>query len=346
MPQKLSPHDRFTRASLTHPKVAEEFFQKNLPEKIKKMIDFSSLKLNKESFIDDHLKLQISDMLFSVNFNENPGFIYLLVEHASTPQPLLPFRMLKYVMAIMEDHLKRTKSRTLPFVFPLVLYTGKKAYPYSMDLFDLFSKEERMLAKETLHAPYPLIDLSQATDEEFKKYLWFGSMGLLLKHIHDGDILPFFKRFLDLLKQIEKQGETRYIYTVISYIAIAGKLPDKEGFFLQAVKDLETVDEEETMQSLAEYLNLDVFKIGFEKGRKEEIKRAEQERLKVEQKLLKAEQAHAKAEQERAKAEQECVKSQLERLKLMKVMFSKGMSLETISDITGYSQKELKLILT
>ncbi len=117
MTKKLSPHDRFTRASMTHPKVAEEFFKKNLPEKIQKMIDFSSLKFNKESFIDDHLKLQIADMLFSVNFNGKPGFIYLLVEHASTPQPLLPFRMLKYVIAIMEDHLKRTKSRTLPLVF-------------------------------------------------------------------------------------------------------------------------------------------------------------------------------------------------------------------------------------
>ena len=48
MTKKLSPHDRFTRASLTHPKIAEEFFQKNLPEKIKKIIDFSSLELKKE----------------------------------------------------------------------------------------------------------------------------------------------------------------------------------------------------------------------------------------------------------------------------------------------------------
>ena len=328
MTQKLSPHDRFTRASLTHPKVAEEFFQKNLPEKIQKMIDFSSLRLKKDSFIDDNLKLQIADMLFSVNFNGSPGFIYLLLEHASPPQPLLPFRMLKYVMAIMEDHLKKTKSRTLPFVFPLVLYTGKKEYPYSMDFFYLFEPEERTLAKETFHAPYPLIDLSQATDEELEKYLWFGSMGLLLKHIHDGDILPFFKGFLDLLKEIEKYGETRYIYTVISYIAIAGKLPNKEGF-LQAVKNLETVHEEETMQSLAEYLNLDIFKIGFEKGRKEELKRTEQERA----------QERAQAEQERAQAEQKS------RERIAKAMFLKGINLETISDITEYPLKDLKKII-
>ena len=125
-----------------------------------------------------------------------------------------------------------------------------------MDLFDLLAPEERTLAKETFHAPYSLIDLSQATDEELEKYLWFGSMSLLLKHIHDSDILPFFKGFLDLLKEIEKHGESRYIYTVISYIAIAGKVPDKEEF-LHVVKNLENIDKEETMQSLAEYLEIE-----------------------------------------------------------------------------------------
>lgn len=255
------------------PKNCRRVLSKNLPEKIKKIVDFSSLELKKESFIDDHLKLQIADMLFSVNFSGNPGFLYLLVEHASTPNPLLPFRMLKYIIAVMDDHLKRTNTRTLPFVYPLVLYTGKKPYPYSMDFFDLFSSEEKMLAKETLHAPYPLIDLSQAPDEELRKYLWFGSMALLLKHIHDPDILPFFKSFLDFLKTLEKQGETRYIYTVISYMAIAGKIPHTEDF-LEVVQQLETVNEEETMKTIAESLNLDVYKIGFESGRKEEIKRA------------------------------------------------------------------------
>ena len=59
----LSPHDRFTRSLMSHPKVIEEFFQKHLPRKIKKVIDFSSIKLQKESFIDDSLNLQIADLL-------------------------------------------------------------------------------------------------------------------------------------------------------------------------------------------------------------------------------------------------------------------------------------------
>ena len=38
MTKKLSPHDRFTRSSMSHPKVSEEFFQKHLPEKIKNIL--------------------------------------------------------------------------------------------------------------------------------------------------------------------------------------------------------------------------------------------------------------------------------------------------------------------
>ena len=72
------------------------------------------------------------------------------------------------------------------------------------------------------------------------------------------------------------------------------------------------------MQSLAEYLEIEVFKIGFEKGRKEEIKRTEQERE----------------------------KSRQERIKMVKAMFFKGIDVDTISDITGYSQKEIKMILS
>lgn len=192
MTKKLSPHDRFTRSLMSNPKVAEEFFKKNLPAHIQKAIDFSSLKLQKESYIDDNLKLQIADLLCSVEFNGQPGFLYLLLEHASKPDPLLPFRMLKYMVSIQDHHLKVTKTNKLPLVYPLILYTGEKPYTYSMDLFDLFPSEERALAKETLTSPYHLIDLTQVSDEELKQYLWFGTMALVLKHIHDSDILPFF----------------------------------------------------------------------------------------------------------------------------------------------------------
>src|SRR3990167_7952036 len=157
----LSYHDRFTRSLMTNPKVIQEFFHKNLPDSLRELIDFSSIHLQKESHINDKLNSQIIDLLYKADFNGKPGFLYLLIEHASKPHPLLPFRLLKYMIGVMEDHLKVTKAKELPLVYPLILYTGKRPYTHTLDLFDLFPEKEREIAKQTLFSPYHLIDLTQ-----------------------------------------------------------------------------------------------------------------------------------------------------------------------------------------
>jgi predicted transposase/invertase (TIGR01784 family) len=269
MTKKLSPHDRFTRSSMSHPKVSKEFFQKHLPEKIKNIMDFSSIELQKESYIDDNLKQQIADLLFSVKFNKQPGFLYVLFEHASRSDPLLPFRILKYMVAIMDNHLKTKKTHKLPLVYPMVLYTGAKPYAHSMDIFDLFLSGEKELAKEIMPSPYHLIDLTQISDEELMHYRMFGLMGCALKHIHDPNILPFFMSILDDIRELERLGEESYIYSMVTYIYGVGKTPH-QGDFIEAVKRLEFIEEENIMPTILEYLKPELLRRvkaqGIEKG--------------------------------------------------------------------------------
>jgi predicted transposase/invertase (TIGR01784 family) len=317
MTKNLSPHDRFTRSSMSHPKIAEEFFKKHLPEKIKKSLDFSSIKLEKESYIDDNLKQKIADLLYSVNFDGQPGFLYILFEHASKSDPLLPFRMLKYMIAIMDSHLKTTKTRKLPLVYPLILYTGEKPYAHSMDFFDLFPIEEKALAKETLLSPYHLVDLTQVSDEELKHYRMFGMMARALKHIHDSDIYPFFIGILEGLRELEKQGEESYIYSIITYIVGVGETPRQEDL-LQAIKKLESVDEEKVM-TLAEYLKPEVFRRGMKKGLEEGLEKGIEKGI------------------EKGKKERD--------IEIAKAMLLKGIDLDTIAGVTGYSKEEIKKFL-
>lgn len=315
MTKKLSPHDRFTRSLMTNPKVAQEFFQKSLPEHIKKAMDFSSLELRKESYIDDKLKLQITDLLYSVRFNGQEGFLYVLLEHASTPDRLLPFRMHKYVNAIMEDHLKDKENKNLPLVYPMILYSGKKPYKHSMSFFDLFSENERELAKEIFTSPYHLIDLTQVSDEELKQYLWFGTMALALKHIRDPNIVPFFESIIDVLKELEKRGEEGYIYTVITYMAVTGKIPEKDEF-LDTVKQLESIDKEKIMPTLVDHLQSELLDLARQRFFKEGFEKA--------------------TEELRPKFIQE------ERREMAKTLLSEGVSIEIISKTTRLSEKEIK----
>lgn len=259
----LTPHDRFFRSAMANPRVAREFFEHNLPDNIKKIINFKKLEIKKESFIDDKLKLQITDLLFATEFNCHSGYIYLLVEHQSVPHKLMPFRLLKYSFAIMEHHLKNTKFKQLPIVFPMVFYNGQKKYNHSTNIFDLFA--DKQLAENIFFKPFQLIDLTQISDEQFKNFLHYGVLAKTMKHIFAKDFLPVFKRLIIELKGLENDGELEYIYTILSYIFTAGRIIDLEEFRETVKSGLSNVDEEKVM-TLAELCRREGRKIGLQEG--------------------------------------------------------------------------------
>lgn len=268
---RLSPHDRFIRSIFTNPKIVKEFFETHLPEKVKEAIDLNTIEPQKDSFIDDKLKQQISDILFATKFNNEDGYLYVLIEHTSRVDKMLPFRLIKYMAAIIEQHLKKTELTKLPIIVPLILYTGQKPYPYSMDLFDLYGTNKD-LAREIMGKPTQLIDLAKASDEELKKYFWFGAAALISKHIKDPDILPTLKVAIDLFRKIENLGDKQYIeeyiYVSLSYIVEAAEIKDKEAFMETIKKGLTEIDEDKIM-TLAEQWKQEGLQQGLEKGRAE-----------------------------------------------------------------------------
>ncbi|MBS0272184.1 MAG: Rpn family recombination-promoting nuclease/putative transposase [Proteobacteria bacterium] len=301
----LSPHDRYIRSIMTHTKVAREFFEHHLPEKIAKAINFTSLKAQKDSFVDDKLRLQIADLLYSVEFHGEPGYLYLLLEHASTPDKLLPYRMLKYTISVIESHLKKTGNSNLPFVYPLILYSGSKPFSYSTDFFDLFGKEKD-LARAVFLSPCQLIDLTKVPDETLRDFFWFGAAALIAKHIHDPDILPILTTVLQLLKRIEKEGNIDYLYVTLSYIIEAGEIKDKEAFIETVKSNLSEVNEEKIM-TLADQWKQEGYQkgieIGTEKGKKEE------------------------------------------KIEIARAMLSKGLGLDVISSVTALRSDEVKKLM-
>jgi len=225
----LSSHDHFFRAAMAEPKVVKEFFQAHLPAKIQKIISWDSIQLQKESYIDDKLKLQITDMLYATDLDNRTGYIYLLIEHQSSADKLMPFRLLKYMIAILENHLRQTNEKQLPLIYPMVFFTGKHASNHSTNIFELFG-EQRELAKDIFLKPYHLIDLTKLSDKQLKEYLWSGVMARSMKHIYDTDIVPCLKNMLNELQTIEKQDGMGYIYTILSYLVNTGETKDRDEF--------------------------------------------------------------------------------------------------------------------
>ncbi|HQU09461.1 MAG TPA: Rpn family recombination-promoting nuclease/putative transposase, partial [Opitutales bacterium] len=111
---------------------AKSFLDLYLPEDIKSCCDFATIKVESGSFIEKELKQSHTDILYSLKISGQTGFVYVLVEHQSTPDKLMPARMLQYQCSILASHF-RTFGR-FPKVVPLLFYAGKQSpYPNSCD---------------------------------------------------------------------------------------------------------------------------------------------------------------------------------------------------------------------
>ena len=99
-----NPHDKLFRASMQYPEVAREFLELHLPEAIKKGLDFDSIITCPNTFIDQDLKLLQSDVLLKATVFNEEAYLYILAEHQSKPDPLMPLRLIKYTTLLLEHY--------------------------------------------------------------------------------------------------------------------------------------------------------------------------------------------------------------------------------------------------
>lgn len=66
------------------------------------------------------------------------AYLYVLIEHQSTPDRLMALRMLGYQLRIWERHLarpeQRSRTRPLPLIIPVVIYQGRRQWIAPTDL--------------------------------------------------------------------------------------------------------------------------------------------------------------------------------------------------------------------
>lgn len=147
----------------------------------------------------------------------------------------MAFRLLKYMFAIMDQHLKTTKGVQLPLIYPMVFYTGKTSYSYSTDVFDLFEPVNQQLARDIFLQPFELIQINQIPDEEMKKKVWLGILELSMKHIFARDVLPCLNDMLSLLQKAEDLEGAGYVQTALTYLFTTGVVKD-EQLFLETIQ--------------------------------------------------------------------------------------------------------------
>jgi len=230
------PHDSGFKNAIHDLRVAREFFINYLPEHVQKRIRLDTLELQNSAFIDRELHPTASDVLYRVNLSDktaSSAFLYVLIEQQSQPDRWLPFRMLGYVVQIIEQYRKQMADKkqvldTLPLVFPLIFYTGKDAYTYPLNTPALFDDPE--LATAMLVNDCRFIDLKTLDDSVLLSHQWTGLLEIFMKHAKTRDAVNLLQDTLQLIKSLLRVDANNYVSSMLKYLISEGEVEDVNHF--------------------------------------------------------------------------------------------------------------------
>lgn len=253
-------HDAVFKQFLTHPETARDFLDIHLPPALRKLCDLNTLQLASGSFIEDDLRPYYSDVLYSLKAGNGDGYVYCLIEHQSTPDKHMAFRLMRYAIAAMQRHLD-AGHKTLPLVIPVLFYQGKVSpYPYSMSWLDEFETPEN--ARTLYSENFPLVDITIIPDDEIMQHRRMAILELLQKHIRQRDLTEL----LDQLTTLLLGGNTtqEQLISVINYMLQAGESRDPAALINTLASRVP--QHEETLMTIAEKLRLEGEQRGIQKG--------------------------------------------------------------------------------
>jgi len=247
MTQSINPHDKFFKELLSRRENAIDFLQHYLPPNLAGSLDYSTLSLVKDSFVDTRLREHFSDLLYQISFKEQSQlFIYILFEHKSSPAMETAFQLLRYMVRIWE-YARRQQMGLFP-IFPLVLYHGQSRWTTGRELQD-FIQCPPELSSYFPNFKYELCDLSQYSDAEIKGEVILRVGLLLFKYIFREELAEKLPDILQLLSRLVHQRTgLEYLESLLIYAS--SKLNDQE--IHQAVTTAMSAEGEEIMSTIAD----------------------------------------------------------------------------------------------
>jgi len=258
-----TPHDAVFKQFMTHPETARDFLNIHLPSHLLKLCDLKTLRLESGSFIEENLQARHSDVLWSVQTRDGKGYIYALLEHQSTPDKQMTFRLMRYALAAMQRHLDAGNEK-LPLVIPILFYHGSVSpYPFPMCWLDAF--EYPALAQQLYTQEFLLVDVTVIPDADIMTHRRVALIEFLQKHIRARDLMAFHEHLASLLLQGYTTGQQ--LRTVINYLVQAGNSVDHGALIRLLAK--KAPQHKDILMTIAEQLRQEGHGEGLRQGRSE-----------------------------------------------------------------------------
>jgi predicted transposase/invertase (TIGR01784 family) len=237
MPQKppsSSPHDRLFKLTFGDPEQARGLLRPLLPAELARRIDWDSLALEPGSFVDESLAWRHTDLLFRASLDGGTLFLYLLIEHQSDEDPLMPFRCLVYVTRVLERYVQQHEgTRALPAVLPLVVSHAARPWNAPLELFELFDLPAASKQAVAAHLPslrFLLDDLALETEDTLRRRELGEQAKLTVLALRQARVARAFAdaliRWTDLVRALDAApGGREKLTALLTYILSAGEDP-------------------------------------------------------------------------------------------------------------------------
>ncbi len=231
------PHDHLVRGAFDDKETAVSLFRRLLAPSLAEHLDFSDAERLPERFVDPDLTTGESDVLYRVKLKDREAFVYLLLEHQSSVDKMMPWRLLRYMVRIWERWLENNQDAAkLPPIFPMVLYQGGREWKAATRFIDLIDAPDDLLHILEPFVPkfeFKLHDLGKLSDDQLMQLelTAFAQLVMLhLKHIHAPDLGEKLHSWIDsYLELLGDESGLRSLNMLLNYVYQASDAVTVEG---------------------------------------------------------------------------------------------------------------------
>ncbi len=202
--EKEYSHDRFAKTILSNKEEVANLINQYIFEKEK--ITKESLIKYTNSYITKKYKAKEADIVYKLKNQD----VFFLIEHQSSVDNNMPYRILNYCVDIMQESIRNKKiyqKTKYPIIVPIVIYTGNAKWKVTNE----FKKKQiiyKDLEKYKINLKYNLIDINKITVKYFlKKATLFSYAMIIEKSKNKNELITNLKLIIKNEKDIKKLDE-------------------------------------------------------------------------------------------------------------------------------------------
>ncbi len=268
------PHDLLVRNVLADADLAANLLQNYLDPGLASAVDLDSLKREAGDTVDPKLAKLVGDMRYSARFkgSNKELKVFVFLEHQSSPDRFMSFRMLGYIHAAYQEMLPRLKKgERFPYPLAVVLHHGEspwKRIPSMRELIDVTPDVEG----DILGLPIRLIDVAAMSVDELRGHPMVCALLDTLQSASAGNLPSRMSGIFDRLYGLGREKRVKPWMTALAkyYMFVRGETRDAVGdlthLFMRVVSKQEAGKMATTM---AEALQMEGMVRGVAKGRAE-----------------------------------------------------------------------------